>query len=144
MSHNDINECLYSQYGLEWSLAAVRLGLLHADRLIYCLHLAKKPKISFDSEHKDELTALYYTDTFSTHFYSVEFQIKAVDRLQAFARLDVLGISQHAHVHGDLEVVLLLAHKRVVSQGEVEALVSINAVGWHWSFKDGEERKTWE
>lgn len=73
---------------------------------------------------------------FFTHFDSVEFQIKAVDRLQAFTGLDVLGVSQHAHIDGDLEVVLLLADKSVVSQGEVEALVGINTVGGHRPFKD--------
>lgn len=71
-----------------------------------------------------------------THFDPVELQIEAVDRLQAFTALDVLGISQHAHVDGDLEVVLLLADESVVGQGEVEALVGINAIGGHRPVKD--------
>lgn len=39
INNDDKDECLYSQYRLEWSLAAVRLGLLHTDGLIYGLHL---------------------------------------------------------------------------------------------------------
>lgn len=39
INNDDKDEHLYSQYGLEWSLAAVRLGLLHTDGLIYGLHL---------------------------------------------------------------------------------------------------------
>lgn len=34
-------------------------------------------------------------------------------------------------------MVFLLANKGIISQGEVEALVSINTVGWHWT-EDGE------
>lgn len=86
---------------------------------------------------------LIHVDVFFAHFYSVEFQVKAVDRLQAFAALDVLGISQHAHVHGDLEVILLLADKSVVGQGEVEALVGIDAVGGHRPLGD-RASKRWE
>lgn len=65
------------------------------------------------------------------HLYSVEFEIEAVDWLQAVTCLDVLGISQHAYVYRDLEMILLLANKSIISQGEVEALISVNAVGWH-------------
>lgn len=68
------------------------------------------------------------------HLYSMEFQIEAVDGLQAIICLDVLGISQHAYVHCDLEVVLLLANEGIVSQGEVESLVSVNSIGRHWAF----------
>lgn len=82
-------------------------------------------------------------DGFLAHFYSVEFQIEAVDGLQAFAALDVLGVSQHAHVHGDLEVILLLADESVVGQGEVEALVGIDAVGGHRPVEDGASKR-WE
>lgn len=42
ISNDPKNELLYSQNGLERSLAAVGLRLLHADGLIYSLHLAMK------------------------------------------------------------------------------------------------------
>ena len=62
---------------------------------------------------------------------SVELQVEAVNGLEALAGLDVLGIPQHADVDRDLEVVLLLAHKGVIRQGEVEALVCVHAIGGH-------------
>lgn len=77
-----------------------------------------------------------------THLHSVEFEIEAFDGLQALACLDVLGISRHADVHRDLEVVLLLANEGIVGQGEVEALVSIHAIGRHWALREGEEIMT--
>lgn len=69
------------------------------------------------------------------HLHAVEFEIEALDGLQAIAGLDVLGIAQHADVDGDLKVILLLADKGVVGQGEVEALVSVDAVGRHWTLE---------
>lgn len=68
-----------------------------------------------------------------THLDSIKFEIEAVDGLQAFACLDIPGLSQHAYVYCDLEMVLLLANESIISQGKVEALVSINTVGGHWS-----------
>lgn len=64
------------------------------------------------------------------HLYSIEFEVEAINGLQAFIRLDILGISQHSDVHRNLEVVFLLANEGVISQGEVEAFVGINAVRW--------------
>lgn len=121
----------HSQYWLKGSLAAVRLWLLHADRLIHGLHLATRREIKH-TQYTGELTVICHGPYCAlTHLYSIKFEIEAVDGLQAFARLDVLGISQHADVHRDLKVVLLLANESVISQGEVEALVSVNPVGWH-------------
>lgn len=34
-------------------------------------------------------------------------------------------------MNGDLEMVLLLAHKRLVGVGEVEPFVSVHTEGWH-------------
>ena len=62
---------------------------------------------------------------------SVELQVEAVYGLEALAGLDILGIPQHADVDRDLEVVLLLAHKGIICQGEVEALVCVHAIGRH-------------
>lgn len=74
------------------------------------------------------------------HLHAVEFEIEALDGLQAIAGLDVLGIAQHADVDGDLEVILLLADKGVVGQGEVEALVGVHAVCRHWTLRRQRER----
>jgi len=61
----------------------------------------------------------------------MQLQIEAVQGLEAFRCLDVLGLPQHADVHGHLEVVLLLAHKSIVAHGKVEALVSVHTIGEH-------------
>lgn len=61
----------------------------------------------------------------------MQLQIEAVQGLEAFRRLDILGLAQHANVHGHLEVVLLLAHKSIVTHGKVEALVCIHTIGEH-------------
>lgn len=61
----------------------------------------------------------------------MQLQIEAVQGLEAFRRLDVLRLTQHADVHGHLEVVLLLAYKSIVTHGKVEALVSIHTIGEH-------------
>lgn len=74
----------------------------------------------------------------SAHLHTVEFEIEAFDGLQAVAGLDVLGISQHADVDRDLEMVLLLADEGIIGQGEVEALVGVDTVGRHWTLKGAE------
>lgn len=74
----------------------------------------------------------------SAHLHTVEFEIEAFDGLQAVAGLDVLGISQHADVDRDLEMVLLLADEGIIGQGEVEALVGVDTVGRHRTLKGAE------
>lgn len=66
-----------------------------------------------------------------TCLHSVQLQIEAVQGLEAFRCLDVLGLTQHADVHGHLEVVLLLAHKSIISHRKVEALVSVHTIREH-------------
>lgn len=43
------------------------------------------------------------------------------------------------HVDGDLEVVLLLAHKRLIGVGEVEAFVGVHTEGWHGPAHGGDD-----
>lgn len=74
----------------------------------------------------------------SAHLHAVELEIETFDGLQAVAGLDVLGISQHANVDRDLEMVLLLADKGIIGQGEVEALVGVDTVGRHRTLKGAE------
>ena len=51
-----------------------------------------------------------------------------VNGFQAAIRLDVLGHDGRPHVGRDLEVILLLAHERVIRDGEVEAFVGFHSV----------------
>ena len=73
------------------------------------------------------------------HLNPIEFEVEAVDRLEAIAGLDVLGISQHAAVHGDLEVIFLLTYEGVVRQGEVKTFISVDAIGGHWAREGGRD-----
>lgn len=66
-----------------------------------------------------------------TCLHSVQLQVEAVEGLEAFGRLDVLGLAQHADVHGHLEVVLLLTHEGVITHRKVETLVGVHTVGEH-------------
>lgn len=66
-----------------------------------------------------------------TCLHSVQLQVEAVQRLEPLWRLHILGLTQHADVHRHLEVVLLLAHKSVVTHRKVEALVGVHPVGEH-------------
>jgi len=66
-----------------------------------------------------------------THLDPIEFHVKAFDGLQPLTGLHVFGISWHSYVHGDLEVVLFLTHKCIVSQGEVETLICVHPIGRH-------------
>lgn len=61
----------------------------------------------------------------------MQLQIEAVQGLEAFRCLDVLGLTQHANIHGHLEVVLLLAHESIITHRKVEALVSVHPIGEH-------------
>lgn len=75
-----------------------------------------------------------------SYLHSMEFEVKAVQRLQAFIRLNIFCISQHPNVDGNLEMILLLANEGIVCQGEVEAFVSVDTVGRHRT-KHGKENE---
>lgn len=63
-----------------------------------------------------------------TCLHSMQLQVEAVEGLQALRGLHVLGISDHADVDRDLEVILLLAYEGIVAHGEVEPFVRIHPV----------------
>jgi len=58
-------------------------------------------------------------------------QVEGFDFLEAGRCLHEFGIALEARMASNLEVVLLLAHVRVVRDAEVEALVGVHAVVDH-------------
>jgi len=58
-------------------------------------------------------------------------QVEGFDFLEAGRCLHEFGIALEARMASNLEVVLLLAHVRVVRDAEVEALVRVHAVVDH-------------
>lgn len=71
----------------------------------------------------------------------MQLQVEAVKGLQALWGLHVLGISDHANVDCDLEVILLLAHEGIVAHREVEPFVRIHPVRGRGSVHHGRGKK---
>lgn len=71
----------------------------------------------------------------------MQFQIEAFKWLQTLRSLDIFGVSNHTNVHGDLEVVLFLAHESIVSHREIEAFICIHSVCGHRSVSKGKVDK---
>lgn len=65
-------------------------------------------------------------------FNPVKVQMKTGDLLESLGRFNKLGIAQKLHVASYLEMILLLADKRVIRVGKIEALVCVNAIMRHW------------
>lgn len=64
-----------------------------------------------------------------THLDPEHLDQQVVDLLRSAGRLDALRLSCHAHVHRDLEVILLLADEGLVGHRVDEAFVGVDVVG---------------
>jgi hypothetical protein len=65
-----------------------------------------------------------------TYFDAIEVQTEVVNLLESFSSLDVMRVTLHLNLTGNLEVVFLLTDKRLVYLGIVESFVSTDYVGW--------------
>lgn len=80
-----------------------------------------------DTEVKAE--GIQKVEAVRTHLDPKYFYLEVVDHLWPAGRLDILRLCGHANVNGDLEVILLLADKGLISGRVEEALVCVNVVG---------------
>lgn len=102
----------YLQHRMERFLRSIRLALLDADRLGRCFQL-NAVEVQMEGAH------LFQTTGCRSH--------------EGGRRALQLGMAR------DLEVVLLLAHERIVGRGEIEALVGVHAIVRSWSLVGKEE-----